>query len=121
MVTPALYETTIHHVRQSPFKHAFTYQSYWWLVDLDALPSYGLLGRFRAKDHVGSGDRLRQRRHELDTRLLGEPFGASAPALRGGDHTETAVEPDAGERAPHRARGDDGERLDRHGYPLRRR
>ena len=58
-VVPALYETTIAHVRQTPFKHAFTYQSYWWLVDLDHLPSYGPLARFRAEDHVGSSDSIR--------------------------------------------------------------
>ncbi|MCU1602568.1 MAG: hypothetical protein JWO22_3277 [Frankiales bacterium] len=68
MVSPALYETTIHHVRQSPLKHAFTYKSYWWLVDLDALPSYGVLGRFRAKDHIGSSSSLRA---NVDTLLAG--------------------------------------------------
>jgi DUF1365 family protein len=51
---PALYETTVHHTRQSPVRHAFTYKSYWWCVDLDDLPSYGPLARFRAEDHVGS-------------------------------------------------------------------
>ena len=56
---PALYETTIHHVRQSPLKHAFTYRSYWWAVDLDDLPSYGPLARFRAEDHIGSEDSIR--------------------------------------------------------------
>jgi DUF1365 family protein len=61
---PALYETTIHHVRQTPFKHAFTYKSYWWLVDLDHLPELprGLrsLAVFRASDHVGTTASLRQ-------------------------------------------------------------
>lgn len=56
--TPALYETTIGHTRQTPFKHAFTYKSYWWLVDLDHLTVLprGLraLARFRAEDHVGN-------------------------------------------------------------------
>ncbi|MGB8649189.1 MAG: DUF1365 domain-containing protein [Mycobacteriales bacterium] len=54
---PALYETTVQHVRRSPFRHAFTYRSYWWLVDLDHLPVLprGLraLARFRPQDHVG--------------------------------------------------------------------
>lgn len=58
-MTPALYETTIHHTRQSPLRHAFTYRSYWWCVDLDALPSYGPLARFRAADHIGQTDSLR--------------------------------------------------------------
>jgi DUF1365 family protein len=64
-VVPALYETTIKHVRQTPFKHAFTYKSYWWLVDLDHLPSFGPLAQFRAKDHVGAGDSLRRNIDEL--------------------------------------------------------
>ena len=63
MVVPALYETTIAHVRRSPFQHAFTYRSYWWLVDLDALPDLprGLrkLAEFRAVDHVGDLPTLR--------------------------------------------------------------
>jgi DUF1365 family protein len=59
VVAPALYRTRIQHVRQSPFRHAFSYRSSWWLVDLDALPSYGPLARFRAADHVGTTDSLR--------------------------------------------------------------
>ena len=62
-VVPALYETTVQHVRQTPFRHAFSYRSYWWLVDLDQLPVLprGLraLARFRAADHVGSGATIR--------------------------------------------------------------
>lgn len=55
-LAPALYETRIHHVRQSPFTHAFTYRSHWWLVDLDDLPSHR---RFRAEDHIGGTGSLR--------------------------------------------------------------
>jgi DUF1365 family protein len=62
-VVPALYETTVQHVRQTPFRHAFSHRSYWWLVDLDQLPVLprGLraLARFRAADHVGSGATIR--------------------------------------------------------------
>jgi DUF1365 family protein len=58
-VTPALYATSVHHVRQSPVRHAFTYRSTWWLVDLDDLPSYGPLASFRAEDHVGSTSSIR--------------------------------------------------------------
>lgn len=54
-----LYETRIRHLRQSPLKHAFSYKSYWWCVDLDELPSYGPLARFRAADHVGDSDSIR--------------------------------------------------------------
>ena len=65
IVTPALYRTTVRHVRQSPFKHAFDYRSWWWLVDLDDLPSYGPFARFRAADHVGSTSSLRTNIDEL--------------------------------------------------------
>jgi len=63
VAVPALYATTIQHVRRSPFRHAFTYKSYWWLVDLDALPVLpkGLraLAQFRTCDHVGDGPTIR--------------------------------------------------------------
>ena len=49
---PAVYATTVQHVRRSPFRHAFRYRSRWWLVDLDDLPVRRLL-RFEARDHVG--------------------------------------------------------------------
>lgn len=75
---PALYETTIQHVRQSPFKHAFTYQSYWWLVDLDHLPVLprGLraLARFLSEDHVG--DPLLSIRSNIDGLLAAEGIQA---------------------------------------------
>jgi DUF1365 family protein len=79
MVTaPALYETTIHHVRQTPFTHAFTYQSYWWLVDLDRLPvlprGLGALARFRAEDHVG--DPSLSIRANIDAVLAAEGLSA---------------------------------------------
>ncbi|MDR3663357.1 MAG: DUF1365 domain-containing protein [Mycobacterium sp.] len=49
--------TRIHHARNVPVRHAFTYRSYSWLVDLDALPELPRLlrplARFRAADHVG--------------------------------------------------------------------
>lgn len=53
----AVYEIQVRHVRRSPFTHAFTYRSFWWLVDLDALPvlpwPVRWLAQFRAQDHVG--------------------------------------------------------------------
>jgi DUF1365 family protein len=53
----AVYDTTVHHARQSPLRHSFRYRSRSWLVDLDALPRKG----FEARDHVGDPDRtLRQ-------------------------------------------------------------
>ncbi len=74
---PSLYETTISHVRQSPFRHAFTYRSYWWLVDLDALPTLpqglGALARFRPEDHVGDGPSIRA---GIDALLAAEGINA---------------------------------------------
>jgi DUF1365 family protein len=78
VATPSLYATTIHHVRQSPFRHAFTYKSYWWLVDLDALPVLprGLRGlaQFRAEDHVGVGPSIRA---NVDALLAAEGLSCS--------------------------------------------
>ncbi|WP_246060098.1 DUF1365 domain-containing protein [Herbidospora galbida] len=37
-MTPALYRCSITHVRSSPLRHAFTYDGYLWLVDLDDPP-----------------------------------------------------------------------------------
>ncbi|MBM4575796.1 DUF1365 family protein, partial [Rhodococcus hoagii] len=36
--TPAIYRTTISHVRTAPLHNAFRYRSYSWLVDIDNLP-----------------------------------------------------------------------------------
>jgi uncharacterized protein len=53
----ALYECSIRHVRTEPLRNAFTYRSYQWLVDLDALPQLPRwlrpLATFRAADHLG--------------------------------------------------------------------
>ncbi len=77
VAVPALYATTIQHVRRSPFRHAFTYKSYWWLVDLDALPLLprGLrsLAQFRVSDHVGDGPSLRA---NIDALLAAEGLRA---------------------------------------------
>jgi predicted NAD/FAD-binding protein/DUF1365 family protein len=54
---PAIYATTIRHIRRTPFKRTFTHHSHTWLVDLDDLPDRGLLGRFEARDHLGAPDR----------------------------------------------------------------
>ena len=56
-----VYRTTIRHTRRTPFRRTFTHHSHTWLVDLDHLPDHGLLGRFEARDHLGSPHRtLRQ-------------------------------------------------------------
>ncbi|GEP34753.1 hypothetical protein NSZ01_25210 [Nocardioides szechwanensis] len=50
---PLLYETTVRHVRRTPFKRTFENRSHLWLVDLDHLPDHGVLGRFEGRDHLG--------------------------------------------------------------------
>lgn len=53
--TPALYRTTISHVRHTPVHHSFEYRSYSWYVDIDDLPCppwwLRPFARFRAADH----------------------------------------------------------------------
>ncbi len=51
------YATTIRHTRRRPFRRTFEHRSHTWLVDLDRLPDHGPLGRFEARDHLGSPDR----------------------------------------------------------------
>ena len=53
---PGLYDATIRHTRRRPLHRSFTHRSHVWLVDLDALPDHGPLGRFEARDHLGSPD-----------------------------------------------------------------
>ncbi|CAI9411487.1 FAD-dependent oxidoreductase [Nocardioides sp. T2.26MG-1] len=55
--TTGVYATTITHVRRQPFRRSFRNRSHTWLVDLDALPDHGLLGRFEGRDHLGDPDR----------------------------------------------------------------
>lgn len=54
----SIYRTSISHVRRSPLKNAFTYRSYSWFVDVDAIPRLPFLLRplavFRAGDHLGN-------------------------------------------------------------------
>ena len=55
--TAALYECELVHARTAPRKHAFTYRTCLWLVDLDDLPRLPWYLRpwagFRAGDHLG--------------------------------------------------------------------
>jgi predicted NAD/FAD-binding protein/DUF1365 family protein len=55
--TPAQYDSTIVHIRRRPWRRRFTQRTRTWLVDLDALPDHGILGRFEARDHLGDPDR----------------------------------------------------------------
>jgi uncharacterized protein len=67
----ALYECTIRHVRTAPLVNSFSYRSYQWLVDVDALPRLPPLLRplagFRARDHLG--DPSRTLRYNIETFL----------------------------------------------------
>ncbi|WP_445154191.1 DUF1365 domain-containing protein [Arthrobacter sp. Hor0625] len=53
----AIYRTSIAHVRRTPLRNAFTYCSYSWYVDVDALPALprwiAPLAGFSAADHLG--------------------------------------------------------------------
>ena len=61
----AIYDTRVRHLRMSPLRHAFSYSSHSWLVDLDALPRKG----FYARDHLGDPHRtLRQNVDEVLSR-----------------------------------------------------
>ena len=53
---PGLYDAQIRHTRRRPFRRQFRHRSHVWLVDLDDLPDHGPLGRFEARDHLGSPD-----------------------------------------------------------------
>ena len=70
-MVPALYETTVRHVRTSPVRNAFSYPGHCWLVDLDELPVLpaGLrrLAEFRPADHLG--DASRSIRENVDAEL----------------------------------------------------
>ncbi|MGY0235230.1 DUF1365 domain-containing protein [Longispora urticae] len=70
MTTATLYRCSLRHVRTGPVRHAFTYRTHQWLVDVDDLPTIPRLLRplagFRAKDHIGQSDSLRR---NLDTYL----------------------------------------------------
>jgi uncharacterized protein len=53
VVKPAIYQSVVSHVRVTPIRHAFTYRTYQWLVDLDELPRNRWLASFEARDHQG--------------------------------------------------------------------
>jgi DUF1365 family protein len=67
----ALYHTWVRHVRTTPLRNAFTYRSYQWLVDLDALPTLPRMlrpfARFESGDHLG--DPTRSLRDNVDAYL----------------------------------------------------
>jgi uncharacterized protein len=56
MTTPAIYRTTVVHVRRAPVQHRFRYRGYSWYVDIDDLPKppwwLRPFARFDARDHL---------------------------------------------------------------------
>jgi uncharacterized protein len=74
LVTGAvLYECRVSHTRLAPVRHAFSYRTYQWLVDLDDLPRQQgplrVLARFESRDHLG--DPARGIRDNVDAYLRG--------------------------------------------------
>jgi DUF1365 family protein len=71
LVTAALYDVDIVHVRTDPVRHDVRHRGYQWYVDLDRPPHLprGLryLACFKARDHLG--DPRRSIRHNVDTYL----------------------------------------------------
>ncbi len=72
MVTNALYDATVAHVRRIDPPHAFTHRVYLWRVDLDDLPRLPWwlrpFARFDPRDHFAAGD-PRGIREKLDAWL----------------------------------------------------
>jgi uncharacterized protein len=66
VITPALYDARVRHVRRVPPRRDFSHRVCLWLVDLDALPDRPF-ARFRAADHLG--DPARSIRANLDAWL----------------------------------------------------
>ncbi|SEB86934.1 Predicted NAD/FAD-binding protein [Nocardioides exalbidus] len=64
---PGRFETVIRHTRRTPFRRTFEHRSTFWLVDVDDLPSHGVLASFEARDHLGSPDR--SLRHNVEAFL----------------------------------------------------
>ena len=71
MTTAALYDCRVRHTRTWPIRNDFTYGTYQWLIDLDAVPMLPwplrLLADFRAADHMG--DPTARIRQNLDAYL----------------------------------------------------
>ena len=84
---PVLYRTVVRHRRSTTARRTFSYSGYYWLVDVDALPTLPRLlqpfARFRAADHLGNAaftlsanvrDLLRENHIEADRiQLLTSP------------------------------------------------
>jgi DUF1365 family protein len=59
MSVPALYDSTVAHVRRIAPRYSFAHRMYVWLVDLDALPKFSWwlrpFARFDGRDHFAPG------------------------------------------------------------------
>jgi DUF1365 family protein len=80
----ALYDTRVRHVRTTPLRNAFTYRSYQWLVDLDALPTLPRMlrpfARFESRDHLG--DPTRSLRANVDGYLAAHGIDLGGGSIR---------------------------------------
>ncbi len=77
--TPAIYRTTITHVRRAPVQHRFQYRGYSWYVDVDDLPKpprwLRPFAHFDAGDHLtGTSDDTLRRRVESFLTEQGMPL-----------------------------------------------
>ena len=80
-MTARLYECRITHARMAPL-NVFTYRTYLWLVDLDQLPCFrllgpGLLASFESRDHLGDPPRASARTSTTSWRRTGSTWGAA--------------------------------------------
>lgn len=82
--TAFLYECRIRHVRAAPWRHAFSYRTYQWLVDIDDLPRLPAamrpLAGFFASDHLG--DPGRTIRQNLDRYLAARGIDLAGGTVR---------------------------------------
>lgn len=51
---PAIVPGRVRHDRPTPRTHRVRARTYMWLVDIDAAPDHGPLGRIRPRDHFGA-------------------------------------------------------------------
>ncbi|MET9201143.1 DUF1365 domain-containing protein [Gordonia sp. NPDC003585] len=89
LIKPSLVPCTIGHTRRTPIRHAFTYRSYTWFVDIDDLPQLPRhlrpFARFVPDDHFpepptpGASLRDRLDRHVRDAGV--EPVDGRVTAL----------------------------------------
>jgi predicted NAD/FAD-binding protein/DUF1365 family protein len=72
------YQTTIRHIRRTPFVRTFTHRSHLWLVDVDELPDHGrrslVAGSIQARDHLGDPNASIRHNVESFLQASGHPF-----------------------------------------------